>query len=166
MQPEQRWWSDLVARAESEERATLRDEAHEVFVAEAARCRLTDRQGRAVITTRSGTALDGELRPDLQVNGCVSLVDDRGRECLVPTPGIVRVVGSRPALAREDGPSEASLASWLRRAWARGALVGALDASGQWRSGLLAFVGADHVEIEVGDQAEVLPFATVEAWRA
>ena len=57
-------WQEAAAGVQSWLDADLRAEAYEVFVAEAARCRLVDRVGAARVALRCGVVLEGELVPD------------------------------------------------------------------------------------------------------
>jgi hypothetical protein len=156
--------SDAAALVQAEHDADLRSDAREVFLAEAARCRLADRQGRGQVLLRCGVRLDGEWCPHERIVGCVTLLGPDGRRQLVAEEAIVLVTGTRSALRVEATGREATLGRWLREAWDDGDILRALDASGGWHAGPVAFVGADHVAIETDMGAVVLPTGTVQAW--
>lgn len=156
----------MASGVEAESAAELAAEAVEVYVAEAARCRLPDRRGAARVTLRCGVVLAGALEPDASPDACLSLVSDTGATVLVPVTAVLTVTGSRAAL-RDEGPTgHRSLTSCLREAWQSGTRVRVLVGSGTWIGGVIRLVGADHVEIDTdgADAAVVLPLAAVEAW--
>lgn len=160
-------WQEAAAAVQSSVDADLRDEAYEVFVAEAARCRLVDRAGPARVALRCGVTLEGELvaaADDAVAEHLVLVAGDGGRR-LIPVGAIVSMTGSRPGLRPEADQRARSLASSLREAWSSDELIRALDSAGRWTVGRMAFVGADHVELRHGDIRTVVPMAAVEAWQ-
>ena len=160
-------WQEAVAGVQASLDADLRDEAHEVFVAEAARCRIVDRVGRARVSLRCGITLEGELAPDSDdaLEDHLVMTDEAGVSLLVPVAAIATMTGSRPALRSEGRGRTRSLASWLRELWSTDEPVHLVDGSGRWAAGRLTYVGADHVELVSGESARVVPLASVEAWR-
>ena len=160
-------WQEAAAGVQSSLDAELRDEAHEVFVAEAARCRMADRVGRARVSLRCGVTLDGELAPDSDdaIEDHLVMTDEAGVSLLVPVAAIAAMTGSRPALRPEGQGRTRSLASWLRELWSTDEPIRLVDGSGRWVVGRLRYVGADHVEVVSGESARVVPLVSVEAWR-
>ena len=147
--------------------ADLREEAYEVFVAEAARCRLVDRAGSARVVLRCGVTLAGELAPDHSdaVDEHLVLLGADGASRLIPVAAIVSLMGSHPGLRSEAHQRPRSLASWLREIWASDEPIRCLDGAGGWTAGRLGYVGADHVELVHDDTRAVLPLTAVEAWQ-
>lgn len=159
-------WQEAAAGVQSTLDADLRDEAYEVFVAEAARCRLVDRAGPARVVLRCGVTLVGELAPDHAdaVDEHLLLLGADGGGRLVPVGAIMSLTGSRPGLRPEADQRPRSLASWLREVWASDEPIRCLDGKGRWTAGRLGYVGADHVELVHDDTRTVLPSTAVEAW--
>ncbi len=143
----------------------VRDDAFELFTAEAARVRLEDRTGDVRVVLRSGHILIGELSTSELVSGHLELLDTRGRHLLVPTAAVSVMHGSSTAL-RDEAPSGASrsLASRLRETWSAGARLRVLLASGEWLGGVIVLVASDHVELATGGDHCVIPFAAGQAW--
>jgi hypothetical protein len=162
----ERLWLEAAAGVQSDVDASLRDEAREVYVAEAARTTLASRSGRAVVTLRSGVVLKGQV-VDARVrpvpNGFVAIEVADGRVLLVLVASVVTVSGTTPRLVQEDG-SLPLLGSLVREAWSVGESVRLLLADGRWVPGVIAFVGADHVDIASGDARLTIPLGSVEAW--
>jgi len=142
-------------------------DAFELFMAEAARVRLSERTGDVLITLRSGTRLAGHLvaAESEAVDRHIHLVERSGRCVLVATDSVVSIVGAVTEL-RDESPGEVprSLRSRLRGAWASGCRVSALLQDARWINGSIVIVAADHMELSVGDQAWVVPYSAVEAW--
>lgn len=158
-------WHEAAAGVQSSIDADLRGDAYEVFVAEAARCRLVDRVGRARISLRCGATLEGDLVPQGEgavVDHLVLRADDG--DLLVPAMAIVSMTGSRPAL-RIEGVRSRTLGSWLREAWAADERVRLLGPSGRWVAGLVDLVGAEHVELDLDGVLTVMSCASVDAWQ-
>lgn len=160
-------WQEAAAGLQSSLDADLRDEAYEVFVAEAARCRLADRAGPARVTLRCGVVLGGELEPqtDDAVDEHLVLVGADGGTRLVRAAAVVSLTGSRPSLRPEGDRVPRSLTSWLRETWSTDEVIRLLDGSGRWAVGRLGFVGADHVELAHGENRTLVPLTAVEAWQ-
>ena len=160
-------WQEAAARVQSWLDADLRAEAYEVFVAEAARCRLIDRVGAARVALRCGVVLEGDLAPDSDDAVAEHLVLRGAGDVtrLVPVSAVVSVRGSRPGLRPEGDGTARSLTSWLREAWSADDPVRLIDSSGTQVVGSIGFVGADHVEIADGEVRLVVPLASVEAWQ-
>jgi len=160
-------WLEAAAGVQSSVDADLRDEAYEVFVAEAARSRLVDRAGPARVSLRSGVVLDGELLPDSvdAVDGHLALVGADGRTRLVRVSAVVSLTGSRPSLRPEGDRAPRSFTSWLREIWSADEAIRVLDGSGSWAVGRLGFVGADHVELAHGESRTIIPLTSIEAWQ-
>lgn len=156
--------SDVAAVVQAEEDADLRAEAREVFLAEAARCRLADRHGSGRVLLRCGVGLDGAWCPHERVAGFVSVDGADGRRYLLTADAIVLVVGTQSALRDESSVRETTIGQWLREAWSDGHPLRALDASGSWHAGAIAFVGADHAVIDTDSGPVLLPTGSVEAW--
>lgn len=167
MEPGDGLWLEAAAGVQSSLDADLRDEAYEVFVAEAARSRLVDRAGPARVSLRSGVVLDGELVPhsDDAVDGHLVLVGADGRTHLIRVSAVVSLTGSRPSLRSEGDRVPRSFTSWLRETWSGDEAIRVLDGSGSWAAGRLGFVGADHVELARGESRTVIPLASIEAWQ-
>lgn len=159
-------WHEAAAAAQSSIDADLRDDAYEVFVAEASRCRLVDRVGHARLLLRCGATIEGDLVPsgEASVNDHVLLRSGEG-ELLVPTAVIVAMAGSRPALRSEADREARTLASWLREVWSDDAGVRLLDCTGRWITGRVDLVGADHIELAHDAVLTVVPYSAVEAWQ-
>jgi hypothetical protein len=159
-------WLEATAQIRAELDDELREEAREVFVAEAARTRMIDRRGVARLLLRCGETLDGDLVPAgaEHVDGHLTVLTSADREVLVAESSIVSVTGSEPALRLESSARPRTLASWLREAWDLGVPVSGLTCRGVWVRGSIVRVGADHVDIgPVGDVVTV-PFTAIEAW--
>jgi hypothetical protein len=165
--PGEQLWHEAAAGVQASVDADLREEAFEVFVAEAARCRLVDRVGTARVTLRSGVTVEGVLVPgcDDALDGHLALRRADGGVLHVTVPSVLQVTGSGPALRVEDGRLPRSLASWLRECWSAGEVIRLIDGSGRWATGRLAYVGADHVELADGADRAVVPVQCVEAWQ-
>lgn len=164
MQDADRLLSDAAALIQAEQDADVRAEAREVFVAEAARCRLADRHGRGQVQLRCGVRLEGEWCPEEPVVGFVPVLGDDGRQHLVAERAIAVVTGTQSGLRVEPPARGRTLGQWLREAWEDGHPLRALDACGAWHRGPIAFVGADHAVLDTDTGAVVLPFATVQVW--
>jgi hypothetical protein len=162
-----RLWLEAAAGVQSSMDADLRDEAYEVFVAEAARCRLVDRAGPAQVSLRCGITLEGELAPqsDDAVEEHLVLLGADGCSRLIRVDAVVRLTGSRPGLRAEGECGSRSLTSWLREAWSADDPIRLLDGAGRWSVGRVEYVGADHVEIADGQVRMVVPVLGVEAWQ-
>lgn len=159
-------WLEATAGAQASVDAELRDDAYEVFVAEAARCRLVDRMGPTRMLLRCGEVVDGTLAPDPgeAVDDHLALRGPGGRLMLVPSAAIVSATGSRSALRTEGGVSR-TVRSWLREAWMAGDPLRVLDCRGRWTGGRLTLVGSDHVELEHDGLVTVVALSAVEAWQ-
>lgn len=156
-------WLEAAAAVQSDLDAEVRAEAHDLYTVEASRSRLEDRVGDARILLRCGISFDGRIAPE-RVAGHLVIDRPGGLRVVVPVPAIVTVVGSVPGMRAEGEPEPPGIGSWLREAWAAGDVVHALDGAGVWWVGPLAFVGADHVEVDVRGRRVLLPWATVESW--
>jgi hypothetical protein len=167
MEAGDRIWQEAAAGVQSSVDADLREEAYEIFVAEAARCRLVDRVGRTRVALRCGVSLEGELAPEYDdaIDAHLMLLGVDGGSRLIPVDAIVSLTGSRPGLRPEADRIPRSLASWLREAWAADEPIRLLDGSGRWVAGHLDYVGADHVELMHEDGCFVVPVRSVEAWQ-
>ncbi len=158
-------WLDALSVVRSDVEVQTRDDAAEVFVAEAARVRLADRHGPARLVLRSGTVLSGVLRGDGEVVMGVLQLDDDDRYALVRRTACLRIVGSTPTLRPDgSGPRPRTLASVLRDWWSAADAVRVLCADGTWLDGPLRMVGNDHAVLEAGGVPIVLPFDGVDAW--
>jgi hypothetical protein len=165
--PGEQIWHEAAAGVQASVDADLREEAYEVFVAEAARCRLVDRVGAARVALRCGVTLEGVLAPDGDgaLDGHLALRRADAVVLHVPVSAVLRITGSDPGLRAEDGRLPRSLASWLRECWAAGDEIRLIDGSGRWVAGRLVYVGADHVEVAAGADRAVVPVQCVEAWQ-
>jgi len=162
-------WHDLVADLAAREAAEVRDDAVEVYLAEAARARLAERTGEAVVHLVTGRRVRGRLVAS-SVHGCLRVVADRD-DLLVPQDAIVRIDGSRGGLRHEGQGLPWTIGSWLRAIHAGGGLVQVVLRDATTVAGSPTFVGGDHVEIEVFDTAGaraviVVPFAAAVTWQA
>jgi len=156
-------WLEALARVRSDEDDETRLEAGEVFLAEAARCRIVDRVGRVRVQLRGGHQVDGALAHDPRVAG--HLVVEGRWWSLVPMEAVVVLAGSRPGLNPEDPQGERTVGSVLREMWQSDTTVRALSAEGGTHVGPLAFVGADHADLRTASGILSLPFASVAAWQ-
>ena len=158
-----RLWLEAHARAQSGVDADTREEAYEVFLAEAARCRLADRVGAAAWQLRSGVMIRGR-QAHAAVEGHLALTTEDGSDLLVSVAAVVIVTGGSPALRRE-GTVGQTLSSCLREAWGEGRTIRVLLTDGAWRTGELDFVGADHVTLRAEDALVTVPLVAAEAWQ-
>ena len=160
-------WLEAVAAVRAELDGETRDDAVEVFLAEAARCRLVDRRGPTRVTLRCGTVLSGELvGSDESIAGVLDLRDACGQRVLIPAAAVLRMVGTQAGLRPESGaPRERSLMSVLRECWSAGDRLRALASDGCWIDGTVRSVASDHVVMASGADVVVLPLDAVEAWQ-
>ena len=156
------WWLSAGARVAADLEGDTRDEAVEVFTAEAARCRLADRRGRAIVHLMGGHVLEGRLRPDAAVADHL-WIEGRG-EAVVAVTAIRVMTGSRGSLRDEHPRRERTLASVLRERWSTAEPLRALSCDGSVRGGVLEFVGADHADLRTPSGVVTLPFPAVAAW--
>jgi hypothetical protein len=156
-------WLEAAAGLQADLDADLRDEAYEVFVAEAARSRLQDRVGSVRLLLRCGVTLAGLLGGDEAIDGHVRLAEATGWRIVVPVGAIATISGGRPGLG--SASAGRTITSWLREAWESGERIGVLIAGGQWRGGRLAYVARDYVDLVVHEAVVTVPLASVEAWR-
>jgi hypothetical protein len=157
-------WMEAAASLQSELDAQVREEAYEVFVAEASRCRLTDRTGPIRVALRCGRVMTGVVVVDAdRPAGTIAVRVETGALLLLPHEAILHVSGTRPGL-RDEGRSPPSLASLLRETWSLGTSTRLLLADGRWMGGVLEFVGGDHVDLGTADGSVSIPFLAVEAW--
>lgn len=159
-------WLEALAGVQADLDAQVRGDAYEVFVAEAARCRLADRAGSAHVRLRSGQAVDGVIAAQGResIDGHLWLIDANGRSVLVAAAAVLVVTGTRPGLREESEDQPTSLGSWLRDAWSLDARLLALLADGSWAGDRLVHVGADHVDLSSGGSILSVPWTAVEAW--
>ena len=163
-----REWQDALAIVEREFDDGVLEEAHEVYLAEAARIRLRDRRGHLRLVLRCGADLAGDIGRDDPIADHLVIVG-AGRTHVIAERAITMVTGSQVHLRGDEPaasiPSERSLASWLREVWIEGCRVEVVTASGSRRTGSVTFVGADHVELSGSDsEPVVLPFTAVDVW--
>ena len=159
-------WLDATAGVQSEVDSNLRAEAFEIYVAEAARCRLDDRSGDVCVTLRSGALIKGAAlgaRAVPRVEGMIVLAEAHRGTVLVAASAVMSMTGATGSM-RDEGAPTRSLASVLRDSWGAGDTVRALGADGQWRSGRLAMVAADHVDLEGAGGVTTLAVPGVEVW--
>lgn len=159
-------WRELAAALAAERDAEVRDEAHEVFLAEAARLRLLDRSGPVRLLLRCGQVVDGSLDA-----GCGPLIADHltvhesgGRILYVASTAVVSVTGSQPGLRREREIAGRTVPGWLRDAWQADQWVAALTCDRRWVSGRPVRVGADHVDLAQNGEVVTVGLSAVEAW--
>jgi hypothetical protein len=158
-------WLEAAAGIQAEIDEELRADAREVFVAEAARTRLSDRGGRVRIATRSGGVLVGRLMAPLGPEGTLSLLQSDGRVLNVACPAIVLVTGVASGLRDESGPSTMTLGAYLRECWAVDDDLRVLASDGRWFTGTVVFVGADHCDLDCAGEVVTVPFTAMEAWQ-
>lgn len=159
---DERLWLEAAARVTADLDLDIRLEAAEVFSAEAARCRLDDREGHAAAWLLGGHTIDGDLRSDDPVAGHLWMLGLR--RSLVRASAIVSLTGTRARLRTEEATPERSLGSVLREWWHGAEALRVLTCDGGVTSGVLGFVGADHAEVRTAEGPVVLPFAAVVAW--
>lgn len=158
-------WLEAAARVQVDLDDDLRADARELFVAEAARTRMTDRTGRVRIALRSGAILEGRLLAPFGPDGSASLMQSDGRILHVRCDAVVVMTGARAGLRDEEASPSTSMAAYLRDAWSAGEVVRALLCDGRWICGRVAFVGADHVDLDVTGELLTIPFGALEAWQ-
>lgn len=156
-------WLEAASRVHAEVDDELRDEAREVFHAEAARVRVPDLRGDVRITVRCGQVLAGRIARE-RVDGHLVLAHPDGLGIVIPIGAVVRIEGARPALRDESAGRVPSIGAWLRQRWMAGESVRALDRLGGWHVGAVAFVGADHVRVGSTSGEVTIPAAAVDAW--
>ncbi len=157
-------WLDLTSALTASADEELRGEAADLLAAEAARCRLTDRAGPAVVRLDDGTVVRGTLVPDA-VEGWLAVEGQQAdAQVLVNVSAVVTVVGSRPTLRRDDGRLPVTIGSWLREAHAASAQLRAVLAGGEVVVGRPTSVGADHAELTDAGRAIVVRTAAVRRW--
>lgn len=158
-----RRWLDLTSTLRAQDADELRGEAVEVLLAEAARCRLADRVGPAVVRLVGGSVLRGRLVSS-DVDGYLRVDDGTDHDLLVRIGAISRIDGSQAALRREEGAPSVTIGSRLRATQGADAHVRATLADGAVVAGRVSVVGADHVEIAHDGTSTVLVVATVAVW--
>lgn len=156
-------WLEAASRVRAEVDDELRDEAREVFHAEAARVRVPDLRGDVRVTVRCGQVLAGPIARE-RVDGHLVLADPDGRGIVIPVGSIVRIEGARPALRDEGEGREPTIGSWLRERWLAAESLRVLDRLGCWHVGAVAFVGADHVRLGSSTGDVTIIAASVDAW--
>lgn len=147
--------------------ADVRADAFELFMAEAARVRMTERTGPARVELRSGAVIVGALvPPDADaVERHLLVVDRAGRRLLVFVDAVTALVGASAALRDESSARPVrTLASRLRECWTSGSRLRVMMRDGRWIDGAIALVAADHVELIVSGERWVVPFRAAEAW--
>lgn len=161
----ERVWREAAAAVEVELETEVVEEAYEVYVAEAARTRLTDREGAAHLRLRSGSLLEGDVVADEPIAEHLRVLLATGEVAIVPVTGLVAVRGTRPMLRAEESDGSSTLSSWLRSCWLGGVRMRATTVDGLAWTGTIAEVGADYVSL-VDDAGEfwLLPVASVECW--
>jgi hypothetical protein len=160
---DERLWLEAAASVQSELDAEVRDEAFDVFVAEAGRCRLVDRDGRIRVNLRCGQAIVGVVAPGAWPDSTLAVRVESGDLMLICEQAVVTMTGTTPRLRIEAGLST-SLGSTLREVWGAGHPVRLLLTDGRLLGGTLLFVGADHVDLRSPDGAVTVPFSAVDAW--
>lgn len=161
----ERVWREAAAAVEVELETEVVEEAYEVYVAEAARTRLTDREGAAHLRLRSGSLLEGDVVADEPIADHLRVLLTTGDVAVVPVTGLVAVRGTRPFLRREGSDGSCTLSSWLRSCWLGGVRMRAITVDGLAWSGAIAEVGADHVSLVDDDGGcWLLALASVECW--
>jgi hypothetical protein len=163
-------WFEAIAGLQADVDAELRDDAYEVFVAEAARGRVVDRVGTARVVLRSGASVDGTLVTDAE-----SRIEDHlvlhanGREVLVPLTAVVTIIGSQPGLRPDRVPDQdravvPRITRRLRESWQSGERVRVLTRTGDWISGVIVHVGADHADVDDDGTTITVLLRSVDAW--
>jgi len=158
-----RLWLEAQASAQTGIDADTREEAYEVFVAEAARCRLVDRRGSVSLRMRSGTVIRGR-QAEGDVEGHLHLEMDDATVVQVCAEQVVVIGGGAACLRREDA-SWRTLTSCLRDAWSDTCTIRVLATDGVWRHGEIDFVGADHVTLRADGTLVTVAFQAAEAWQ-
>jgi hypothetical protein len=155
-------WLEAAARVSAELDEDTRAEARDLLAAEAARCRLVDRDGWVTVRLVGGHLLEGSLIPEESVADHLWV---EGRVAgLVAVRSVLGITGGRPRLRDEPGRLERTLSAALRQRWMAGDSIRVLRVDGGVHLGVPTFVGADHVDLH-GDTGELtLPFASVAAW--
>ncbi len=145
----------------------IRDDAFELYMAEASRLRIRDRSGTARIRLRCGVSVLGTMGASIsigEVDGCLSL-DATGRVLLVAVGSIVAIHGGTTRLRDESAVrGSRTVTSLLREYWSTGARVRALLGDGRWIDGVIVLVASDHVELLVAEDIWTIPLAGIEAW--
>lgn len=148
-----RWehlFDDLVAQARQDEVAGDEAELPERIRSELAGITLTDRllahEGRLQVVLGGGRVVEGELTD--AGNGWIVLDEGMRRRVVVPTPGIVEVVGlGRAAASRTHLGHRIGIGHPLRALARHRSVVALEDVVGRVLYGTIDAVGADLVEL-------------------
>lgn len=159
-----RLWQDAAALVVTELHDDAVAEAYEVYRAELARSRLTDRVGQATVTLTGGVSLMGRLCTDAPIADCLVLGPVESCTWVIPLASVLVVRGGTPRLRPEQEGTPRRLTARLRQEEGRSVTVLLRDGT-RWPA-LLVAVGADHVVLEREHGAERLsvPLSAVEAW--
>lgn len=159
-------WREAVDSARADIEADLRADAHEMFVAEAARIRLADRPGPGRVFLRCGHVLSGDILTSGGVDDAVVVAAAAGGRWLVPRAAVVRATGLGAGLRDEAVSSVArTLPSVLREAWAAGDSLLLLLCDGTRLAGHVTLVGADHLDASVDGERITVPYSAIDACR-
>lgn len=158
-----RTWLDLSSALAAAAASELRAESAELLAAEAARCRLVDRRGPAVLRVAGGAVVAGTLVPS-SIDGWLAVDGGAGSVRLVNTAALTLIEGSQAGIRPEDAIVPRTLGSWLREQADRGAVLRVTLTDGRVIVGLPVLVGADHVEVRSAGARVVVPWAAVAWW--
>ena len=162
--PADRLWQEAVALVEADLHHDAVAEAYEVYCAEVARSRLSDRVGEVRVTLLGGVDLRGRLFEDDPVADCLDLRSHEGTRWLIPVAAILALRGGGSGLRPDEEAAPSRLTAILRREEGRVMALHLRD--GQCWQVLLVAVGADHVVLQRGADVDrvVVPLGAVEAW--
>lgn len=162
--PADRLWQEAVALVEADLHQDAVAEAYEVYCAEVARSRLTDRVGEVQATLLGGADLRGRLLEDDPVADCLHLRSHGGTRWLIPVAAIITLRGGGSGLRPDEEAEPSRLTAVLRRE--EGRVLDLHLRDGQRWQALLVAVGADHVVLQRGADVDrvVVPLSAVEAW--
>lgn len=151
------WWEPL-ALIRQEVATEAKDEAWALLEVERSRTRLVDRiTPGARLTLRSGSCLIVGSLADVLVDAIV--IDVSGRHHLVPAAAVRTAVGLATRLA-PDSPQRRTPMSWLRAQVGEPGLVHLVD--GDCLRGEIAGVGADHIDLLLGDGLVSVAYAAID----
>ncbi len=161
----ERTWQDAAAVVEGELQVEAVEEAYEVYVAEAARTRLTDREGPGLLRLSTGSVIEGEVVVDDPIHDHLQVRLATGDIAVVPLTALICLRGTRPSLRREAREETRTLTSWLRSCWLAGVRMRAVTVDGLAWSGTISHVAADHVAlVDDADDCWLIGLASVEHW--
>ncbi|MFN8173039.1 MAG: hypothetical protein U0R65_14405 [Candidatus Nanopelagicales bacterium] len=156
-------WLDLSSALAAASASDVRSDAAELRTVEAARSRLADRRGPAVLRLIGGATLAGSLVAS-DVDGWLALVVDERDVRLVRASAVVLIGASTAGLRAEGAGLGRSVGSWLRDRFEENDDVRATLVDGDVVAGRVVRVGADHAELRADDRTWAVPWSAVVMW--